>query len=167
MASDKVTKITEELIRAIGRKAHFDARKKKNFLDRVVPEEWAYLFNGKRDPYEVWMDESIPYRGAFHAGLSDVGDIGTFANINNKYTTEELQKLLDKKLDKQSDIRLRKDFQDVLDSAVSRSVRGNFNRGFFNEDETRNDAIYMLKSGADPSDVLDLLNGKIDYVPLK
>lgn len=166
MPNEKVTKLGAELVRAIGRKAHLDSHKKKNFLDEV-PEEWVYMFKGKRKPSEIITDEEFPYRGYYRLGLHDAGDIGTLESIHYGYTPEKLQNLLDKELDKQSDIRLREDFQDVLDSAISRSVRNNFNRGSFTEDETRNDVIYMLKSGADPSDVLDLLNGKIDYVPLK
>lgn len=70
-------------------------------------------------------------------------------------------------LDKVADEIVRRDLEKELDNSVMNSVRGNFNRGFFNEDEVRRDVNYMLKSGADVNDVLDLLNGKIDYVPLK
>lgn len=166
MPNEKVTKLGAELVRAIGRKAHLVSHKKKNFLDEV-PEEWVYLFKGKRKPSEIITDEEFPYGGYYRLGLHDAGDIGTMASVHYGYTPEKLQNLLDKELDKQSDIRLRENFQDVLDSAISRSVRNNFNRGKFTEDETRADAIYMLKSGVDPSDVFDILNGNIDYIHVK
>ena len=166
MPNEKVTKLGAELVRAIGRKAHLDSHKKKNFLDEV-PEEWVYMFKGKRKPSEIITDEEFPYRGYYRLGLHDAGDIGTLESIHYGYTPEKLQNLLDKELDKESDKRLKEDMRDVLDSAVSRSVRGNFNRGKFTEDETRADAIYMLKSGVDPSDVFDLLNGNIDYIHVK
>lgn len=70
-------------------------------------------------------------------------------------------------LDKVADEIVRRDLEKELDNSVMNSVHGNFNRGFFTEDEVRRDVNYMLKSGADVNDVIDLLNGKIDYVPLK
>lgn len=80
------------------------------------------------------------------------------------YYSSDVEKELDDIVDKRSDAALNKDFEREFDRAVKQHVSEDPNRGKWSEGEVRNQAIDMLKSGADISDVLRFLRGDIDNV---
>lgn len=80
------------------------------------------------------------------------------------YYSSDVEKELDDIVDKRSDAALNKAFEQEFDSAVKRHASEDPSRGKWTEDEVRSQAIDMLKSGADISDVLGFLRGDIDYV---
>jgi hypothetical protein len=88
------------------------------------------------------------------------------ANLADKdfYDASDVEEELVDIVDKRSDAALKKDFEREFDRAIKQHVSKDPNRGKLSVDEVRNQAIDMLKSGTDISDVLRFLRGDIDNV---
>lgn len=155
----------------------------ENFWDASdIADERAFQ-NMDPDAKRIWENYDYDYERSYGpnaayqravelAGVEDApSDINAFREKYNfsaedspEARKSDLSRQISRLEDKQSDAALNKDFEQEFDRAVKQHTLDDPNRGKWSEDEVRNQAIDMLKSGADISDVLRFLRGDIDNV---
>ena len=103
------TKITEELLKAIGRKAYLDNFKKGVVPDsrRDIPVFYKRVIVRSGEPLDPW--ENRDFR-TYQRGFRDVGDVGAIAHW--EIGPEKVEKQLEKDIENETQRKLRKSFLD-------------------------------------------------------